>query len=164
MIRRRALWSVCLAMSLAFGAWSLLLSRAVGAATNPDKAERQQVKQALVRLRDRFNVKDHRALVGQLPDEPVRKGPGGAYPVVTTAEAEYSVAERKAIRDELKAFFHEIPPEVQMFFKPVSIRVSGGRATVECQYYFKAKTPTRRSKGFVKEMRRGIGLAKMKRG
>ena len=69
---------------------------------------------------------------------------------MTTAEAEYTVAERKEIRDQLKALFRQIPPEVQLFFKPLSITVSGGRARVECEYYFKAKTLTPEAKEYLK--------------
>ncbi|MCD6170069.1 MAG: hypothetical protein J7J76_05930 [Candidatus Latescibacteria bacterium] len=65
---------------------------------------------------------------------------------MTTAEAEYTVAERKEIRDQLKALFRQIPPEVQLFFKPLSTEVTGSTARVECEYYFKAKTLTERSK------------------
>jgi len=139
-----------LGLLAAAGLWFALPGRAPAAASEAGQAERQQVKQTLARFRGRFNLKDHLALVGRLPDEPVRKGPGGAYPVVTTAEAEYTVAERKAIRDELKALFRQIPPEVQLFFKPLSITVSGGRARVECEYYFKAKTLTPEAKEYLK--------------
>ncbi|HID95015.1 MAG TPA: hypothetical protein EYP53_03015, partial [Candidatus Latescibacteria bacterium] len=75
MTRWRALWPVCLAISAASGPWPALGPEAAAAASDPGKAERQQVKQALAKFRDRFNVKDHQALVGQLPDGPVPRGP-----------------------------------------------------------------------------------------
>ena len=150
MDRKYVLRRISLGLLAAAGLWFALPGRAPAAASDSGQAERQHVKQALVRFSDRLNVKDIRALVGQLPDEPKGKEPAGKlHPVITTAEAEYTVAERKEIRDELKALFRQIPPEVQMFFKPLSITVSGGTARVECEYYFKAKTPTRRSKKFV---------------
>jgi len=150
MDRKYVLRRISLGLLAAAGLWFALPGRAPAAAFEAGQAQKQQVKHTLTRFRDRLNVKDIRALVGQLPDEPKPKGfAGKLHHMVTTAEAEYTVAERKAIRDELKALFRQIPPEVQMFFKPLNITVSGGRATVECQYYFKAKTPTQRSKRFV---------------
>ncbi len=137
---------VCLALLAAVGAGLAVPARAEG-----QPSEKQQVVQALNSFRDRLNVKDIRALVGQLPDEPKPKEPAGKlHPVVTTAEAEYTLAERKEMRDDLKELFREIPPEVQLFFKPVSATVSDGTATVECEYYFKAKTPTPEAKEYLK--------------
>ncbi|MCD6170553.1 MAG: hypothetical protein J7J76_08410 [Candidatus Latescibacteria bacterium] len=102
MEKRYAFKLICLTPLVAVGLGLVLPGR-----IDAKLSEKQEVEQALASFRDRLNVKDIRALVGQLPDEPVRKGPGGAYPVVTTAEAEYSVAERKEIRDELKGLKFE---------------------------------------------------------
>ena len=75
MDRKYVLRRISLGLLAAAGLWFALPGRAPAAASEAGQAERQQVKQTLARFRGRFNLKDHLALVGRLPDEPTRKGP-----------------------------------------------------------------------------------------
>jgi len=75
MDRKYVLRRISLGLLTAAGLWFALPGRAPAVASEAGQAQKHEVKQALVSFRDRLNVKDIRALVGQLPDEPTRKGP-----------------------------------------------------------------------------------------
>ncbi|MCK4590546.1 MAG: hypothetical protein KAT86_02240, partial [Candidatus Latescibacteria bacterium] len=68
---------------------------------------------------------------------------------VTTSEEEYPLEERKAMKEELRQVFEEIPSEVGLFLEVKGIEVSGEHATVQAVYFFKAMMDTERSRRYI---------------
>lgn len=58
---------------------------------------------------------------------------------VTTSEQDYSVDQRKALREQMKAMFVHIPEDIRVHLIPEQIEITATTATVQAVYYFRPR-------------------------